>query len=505
MSGGPGCPPWLHEALAGLVLYTWDCRARRGWRSVAFARRFGGVLPPEDPEGWLGRVHPEDRDHLAMHLEVLRCLEGGPGLPVPVRYRVRDRAGGWRPVVEHLHVAVDEAGVPERLSGVLLDLEPGAGWAAAHARVMAALGQAERLARFGIWTWEPAADRLLLSPGLHVLLGTVPATAVKKLETLLARVHPDDRETVRKAVYGAVRDGAGLDCELRVVRPDGQVRSLRVWAECMPAPGGTAQLLVGTCADVTEYRQAERILREANTGLEALLAARAAELEAANLELETFVYSVSHDLRQPLRHIQGFVEIALEEAGPALPPPARVHLDWVAEAACRMGALIEDLLRLSRLSRQEMHREPVDLSALARELLAELAELEPGRDVRVAVAPTPAAYADRRLMRIALANLLGNAWKFTAGKPGAAIEFGALTGDTGTVYFVRDTGTGFDPAAAGRLFSPFQRLHTCEEFPGEGVGLAIVRRIVHRHGGQVWAEGRPGEGAAFFFALPGQS
>ena len=495
------CPAWLHEELAGLALYAWDCREATPWASAAFRERFGPEVPPHDPDAWLERVHPEDRARVAPHFEALRCLEAGPGLTVPVRYRVRDRAGAWCSVLDALHVETDTAGAPLRLSGALLELEAGRGWFGAHARVLAAFASAERFAHFGLWSWEPVGDRLSLSESLHTLTGLEPAP-VRPLRALLERVHPEDRGALEGALRGAVECCSDVAVEFRLLQSGGEPRSLRLWGACACEARTGRGRLYGLCGDVSEYRRAERVLREANTDLESLVAARTAALEAANRELEAFVYSVSHDLRQPLRHIQGFAAAALEEAGPALPEAAREHLGRVVAAARRMGLLIEDLLRLSRLGRQEMHRERVDLSALAREVVAELAAHEPQRRVTVEIAETPPALADRRLLRIALANLIGNAWKFTARAASPAISFGARCEDGETVYFVRDNGAGFDMRYVERLFAPFQRLHGTEEFAGEGVGLAIVQRIVRRHGGRVWARAEPGAGAEFCFTLP---
>jgi signal transduction histidine kinase len=234
-----------------------------------------------------------------------------------------------------------------------------------------------------------------------------------------------------------------------------------------------------------------------------MVEAHARELEAANKDLEAFSYSVSHDLRAPLRAIDGFSQALLEDHAAALDERGREHLGRVRAAAQRMGELIDDLLQLSRVSRAELVRAPVDLGALAREVAAELAQREPGRSVSLAIGEGLRAEADRRLARIVLENLLGNAWKFTARRAAARIEVGAgAAADGAPTFFVRDDGAGFDPRYAHKLFAPFQRLHGAAEFPGTGIGLAIVQRIVDRHGGRAWAEGEPGRGAVFWFTLP---
>lgn len=227
-----------------------------------------------------------------------------------------------------------------------------------------------------------------------------------------------------------------------------------------------------------------------------------AELEASNLELEAFSYSVSHDLRAPLRAIDGFSQAVLEEHGGKLDAQGLQDLQRVRAAASRMGALIEDMLILSRTTRAEMKRQSVDLSAVCEEIVAGLREEHRDRKVEVAIASGVIAQGDLGLVRAALANLLSNAWKFTGRRDHASIQFGAqpIRGDL--VFFIRDNGEGFDMKYADRLFAPFQRLHSPDEFPGTGVGLATVQRIVRRHGGKIWAESEPGVGSTFYFTLP---
>jgi two-component system, NtrC family, sensor kinase len=231
-------------------------------------------------------------------------------------------------------------------------------------------------------------------------------------------------------------------------------------------------------------------------------AALAEELERKNQELEAFSYSVSHDLRAPLRVIEGFSQAALEAVAPSAGVLAVQHLQRVRAAASRMSELIDDLLELSRVGRAELRRDRVDVSRLAAEVLSELQKAEPERRIQVAVHPRLTAEADPRLMRIVLENLLGNAWKFTSKKAEARIEVGAGSSNGRSFFFVRDDGAGFNPKYAARLFSPFQRLHQESDFKGTGIGLATVQRIIERHGGRVWAESAPGQGATFSWELP---
>ena len=225
------------------------------------------------------------------------------------------------------------------------------------------------------------------------------------------------------------------------------------------------------------------------------------ELERKNKELEAFSYSVSHDLRAPLRAIDGFSRFVLEDYGDTLEPKGREYLERVCVAAQRMGELIDDLLELSRVGRADLRRGQVDLSDLARHVIADL-QKRSERQVEIVMPDELVAHADRRLMQIVLENLLSNSWKFTANVGDAKVEFGCDQNGHGPVYFVRDNGAGFDMAYAEKLFRPFQRLHSDAEFPGTGIGLATVYRIVDRHGGRVWAESAPGRGATFYFTIP---
>jgi len=254
------------------------------------------------------------------------------------------------------------------------------------------------------------------------------------------------------------------------------------------------------CRDLTERKAAEAAIRSLNEDLERRVALRTAELVAANKELDAFCYAVSHDLRAPLRAIAGFTRI-LSESGVPKSEEESDYFERVIAATERMGCLIDDLLNLSRVSREVFHRGPVNLSAMAEAIVAELRRAEPERDVEFVVAEGLVTQGDERLLRIMLENLLGNAWKFTARKASARIEFGATTEGGETCFFIRDNGAGFDMRYAGKLFGAFQRLHGVKEFPGTGIGLATVQRIINRHGGRVWAEAEVDRGTTISFVL----
>jgi PAS domain S-box-containing protein len=257
--------------------------------------------------------------------------------------------------------------------------------------------------------------------------------------------------------------------------------------------------------DVTARRKAEESVRQLNANLEQRVIERTAELEAANKELESFSYSVSHDLRAPLRAVDGFSQAVLEDYGPQLPEEGRRYLQTIREGAQRMGILIDDLLTFSRLSRMPLNKQEVKTDKLVRGVLEGLNSQREGRQIDVRIAELPPCQGDPALLKQVWLNLLSNAFKYTCNRAAAVVEVGCSQEQGEDIYFVRDNGTGFDMRHAGKLFGVFQRLHRAEEFEGTGVGLAIVQRIVHRHGGRVWADATVDRGATFRFTLRGES
>jgi PAS domain S-box-containing protein len=317
----------------------------------------------------------------------------------------------------------------------------------------------------------------------------------------LRTVHLDDRERVLAEWRRAVTEQQPFRSEHRLQHPNGV--TVWVFGQLVAERGSAGEVLgyVGTITNITDRKRAEEQIRQLNAELERRVKERTKQLEAANKELETFGYSVSHDLRAPLRGIEGFSQALLEDYANQLDPRATDYVQRMRAAAQRMEQLINDLLSLSRVTCSEMHWQPVDLSALARTVAAELQKTQPVRRVEFVIADDVVAPGDTGLLRVALENLLGNAWKYTRYRAEARIEFGMSVEDGQSVYFVRDNGAGFDMARAGKLFGAFQRLHGASEFEGTGIGLATVQRIIQRHGGRIWAEAAVEHGATFCFTL----
>ena len=316
----------------------------------------------------------------------------------------------------------------------------------------------------------------------HELLGTVFAESLQAVDEALA-------------------NEGQWDGELRHTRKDGTVIVVSSRQALARDEDGRPLAIIALNSDITEQKRAGEEILTLNAELEQRVAARTAELVRANRELETFAYSISHDLRAPLRAVDGFSKALLEEYGEELDEDAWHYLDRIRAGAVRMGTLIDEILQLSRLSRRHVERVSVDLSGLASDVVSELMAGDPGHKVEVEIQDGLLADADLALTRSVLQNLLSNAYKFTSKTARPVIRFGAVEQNGVPVYFVADNGAGFDMAHADELFRPFHRLHRESEFPGDGIGLATVVRAVHRHGGVIWADGVVNQGASFHFSL----
>ncbi len=355
----------------------------------------------------------------------------------------------------------------------------------------------------GLYDLNLDTGEATVSPEYAAMLGYDTADFRESLVSWRQRLHPDDQVRVSSLLedYLAGRQEI-YRVEFRLRTRDGRWKWILSLGQIeQRSADGRPLRMLGTHTDIDALKSAEATLREMNATLEARVSERTAELSAANRELETFAYAVSHDLRAPLRALSGYSQALQEDFGDTLPGQASVYLDRIHQSAARMGQLIEGILALSRSSRGELRHDRVDLSALARQRLAQLAE-ESGRQVRTAVEDGLVVGGDERMLASVMTNLLDNAWKYTGATadPQIRVHAGEVNGRRGVC--VSDNGAGFDMAHAERLFQPFQRLHREDQFPGIGIGLATVQRIVNRHGGEIAAVAAPGEGASFCIALP---
>ncbi len=359
------------------------------------------------------------------------------------------------------------------------------------------LRQAHELAGLASWQADVATRRFITLSGSHEILGLPQANFSD--EELLALTHPDDLPRVLRLWALAVQGKAVYDIEYRIMI-NGQWRWFTVRAEFERDAQGRAVRALGVTRDVTERMRSQMEIKQLNASLEQRIDERTRALKAAYDELESYSYAVAHDLRSPLRIINGFAQ-ALREDNPKLDEGSLAHLERIMGASKKMGELIDGLLTLSQFSRGELQRKPVNISSIASRLLDEFASADPQRHVRWEIAPDLNAMADPPLIEALMQNLLNNAWKYTAKTPQAVIRVYAQEVDGQTRFCVSDNGAGFDMARANKLFQPFQRLHMPHEFAGLGIGLATSLRIVQRHGGGMAATGEPGKGATFCFSL----
>lgn len=366
----------------------------------------------------------------------------------------------------------------------------------------AALKEAQRLAGLGNWRWDIAANVHTWSEEIYRIYGRDPALPPAVYPEVQQYFTPESWKQLAAAVEKGLAEGLSYQCDAEVVRPDGTRRWVTARGDASRDAKGNIVNLHGTLQDITERKRAEEEIRLLNLDLERRVVERTAELSAANRELDSFAYAVSHDLRAPLRAMSGFSQALLEDYGERFDGEARNYLEQIGKAGRKMGELIDGILTLSRSTRGELRRDTIDISALATGLSEELARSEPERQVVWQVAPALQATGDARMIEAALRNLLGNAWKYTSKAEAPVIRvFSGMAGGQPGIC-VADNGAGFNMAYAERLFQPFQRLHRQDEFTGIGIGLATVQRIVHRHGGVIEPRGEPGKGATFCFSLP---
>jgi PAS domain S-box-containing protein len=341
-------------------------------------------------------------------------------------------------------------------------------------------------------TWNEGAERVEGYPAKEI---------IGKPLAIFFPPEEVERKMPEAALKKAKKEGHAFNQGWRV-RKDGS----RFWSQeiitALRGEGGQLRGFTKVAHDMTQAKQAEDEIQRLNSQLESRVIERTAQLEAVNRELEAFSYSVSHDLRAPLRHIVGYVEVLRTAAGHTLDETSREHLETIAKSAAHMGEMIDALLEFSRMDHAEMRCKRVSLAALVKDVRRELRSETKGRQIDWRIGDLPEVGGDPVMLRQAVANLLSNAIKYTRTRLKAKIEIGAKNGERETIFFVRDNGVGFDMNYADKLFGVFQRLHRSGEFEGTGVGLAIVRRVIHQHGGRTWAEGKTDAGATLYFSLP---
>ncbi|MEB3885433.1 PAS domain-containing protein [Lyngbya sp. CCY1209] len=486
----------LLENILDIILagyWDWDIPNHREYLSPGFKRMFGyeDHELPNSPDTWQKLIFPEDLPGMFESFD--RHVRSRGEIPFynEVRYRHKDGSTVWV-ICSGRAIEWDPAGNPLRAIGCHIDITDRKRTEEQLKKSQAHLQAAQRIAKLGSWEFDIATESVFWSEEVFQIFRLDPASGAPTYEEVLQLYHPDDRDYHRRVVATALENRQPYDLECRIPHPDGSLSYIQARGEPVFDDRGRVAQLVGTILDITDRKRAEMKLLQAT-----------AQLEASNRELEAFAYSVSHDLRAPLRAIDGFSQAILEDYGDQFDEGCRDYFHRIRRNINRMGQLIDDLLRLSRVSRSPVNYHPVNLSEMVSEIAADLAESEPDRDVEFAVAPDVTVEADPTLMGVVLNNLLHNAWKFTRHTSRARIEFGLGVMEGKLTCFIGDNGAGFDMKYAPMLFGVFQRLHDAEEFPGTGIGLAIVQRAIHRHGGKVWAEGAVGKGATFYFTLPG--
>ncbi len=435
------------------------------------------------------------------------------------RYRVDDRAvmasgeardieepyevGGQRFWVHTVKTPIrDTTGNVTGILGIFWDITEQKNAAQELERSQAGLSEAQRIAHLGNWELNLTNNELIWSDEIYRIFEIDRAKFGASYEAFLDAIHPDDRDMVNKAYTESVKYKLPYNIVHRLLMPDGRIKYVNEKCETYYGEDGKPTNSFGTVHDITEIRQAEEKIHKLNQELERRVTKRTAELEDANKELEAFSFSVSHDLRAPLRAIDGFSHILLEEYAETLDDEGKRLLSVVRDNTVRMGQLIDDILKFSRAGRLEINFSQIDMEEMAHDVFNELSLSIDASGLQFEIESLPQARGDSAMIRQVLVNLFSNAIKFSSTQETPRIQVGATITENEIIYFVKDNGVGYDMQYMDKLFGVFQRLHDTAEFEGTGIGLAIVKRIITRHGGRVWAEGKVDEGATFYFSLP---
>jgi PAS domain S-box-containing protein len=527
---------WLSDFIAltaiAMLLFAQDLvgardRALEGLAEIARSQKAAHSVMDNAPFG-AHMYHLDDEDRLLFtgfnkkaeemlgmdHAPLLgKTLEeafpGNVGTGTPDGYRRVAREGGIFDLDQYAYDGGGIAGIfevhafnfgPQRVSVFFRDVTEKRRAELALLEADEMLAVAQYAAGAGFWSWDVPSGTLTWTAEFFLLFG-LPPDAPASFDTWRAALHPDDVEAAGARITQAMEDHTPLDSEYRIVLPDGSIRWIGARGTTIYAEDGVPLRMAGMCIDISEKRRREEEIRALNAELELRVEERTRELSVANRELQDFVYSASHDLRAPLRALDGFSEVLLEDCAPLLPEADLGHLRRIRSASQHMAELIDALLALSRVGRREVALARVDLSAATWTIVDALREADPDRRVSIAIEEGLEARTDSALADIVLTNLLGNAWKFTSRGSEARIEVGSVRNGGGVVFYVRDDGAGFDQEHAADIFRPFHRQHTQEEFQGTGIGLATVQRALDKLGGSCRAEGVPSKGATFFFTL----
>ncbi|MGD8546351.1 MAG: PAS domain-containing protein [Thiohalophilus sp.] len=444
-------------------------------------------------------LHPDDRDWVSAAIQAHLYNKA----PYDVEFRCLTKQGLYHWYRARGQAIWDERGNPLRMSGSVQDITAEK-LAKDNLQLREAqLEEAQRIAHLGSWDLDLENGRAVWSDEEFRLLGYEIDGVEACVDNFMAAIHPEDKEIVNQAMQQALKSASGeYDVEHRVQHADGTIRYVLEQGQVNYDEQGQPVSMIGTTLDVTEQVRAQQELLRHKYHLEELVEERTAELQRINKELESFSYSVSHDLRAPLRAIDGFSQALLEDYQASLDKTGQDYLQRIRKAAGNMSSIIDSLLKLSRVTRSKFKREKVNLSELAKEIAEEQKQVQTQFDLQFIIEPDMTVYGDRSMLEVMLTNLLNNAVKYSCNEPEPRIELGTRSDDSGkTVFFVSDNGVGFDMRFADKLFGAFQRLHAGDEFEGIGIGLATVQRIIHRHGGRIWAESNPGKGAVFYFVL----
>lgn len=494
----------MGAAAIDATIYEWDLQTQTVERTPGLLKILGyqPEEAPTDAAWWHERIHPDD---FQPAFAILSSALADNSNEFEVEYRLRDRYGQYIHVWERGLIVRDDRGQPLRIFGGSLDLTE-------RQRVEEKLRQSEaqfrQIAenlREVLWMSTPGLTQILyVNPAYEHMWGRTCESLYAQPSSFLAGIHPDDSAELiaileQKPLGTKLLEE--LNHEFRIVRPDGSVR----WVLSRTFPihdrAGAVYRIVGLIEDITQRKQAEVRIQQWNETLEQRVRERTTQLESANRELDAFAYSVSHDLRAPLRHIHGFADALAQrlESTEAIADPKVVsYIQTIQDSSIRMTQLIDGLLALSKAGRQPLTHISVNIRELVEAEIALIKSQTPiDYQIEFTIGDLPSVEGDPVLLRQVFANLIDNAVKFSCDRQPARIEIGTLPGDSTTIY-VKDNGVGFQMEYAEQMFGAFQRLHSQKEFKGTGIGLAIVQRIVHRHGGSIWAESEPQQGTTFY-------